>query len=130
MRLNEIYQTYKDRVDLYCVYVREAHPEDSLGGYRTSRNVDEGIVINQQTTIDERAEAAEVCMLHMNLDMPMLLDDMDDSIENAYVAWPDRLYTIDAEGNVTYRSEMGPQGFHPDDWEAAIKELLGVRAAA
>ena len=106
MRLNEIYQTYKDRVDLYCVYVREAHPEDSLGGYRTSRNVDEGIVINQQTTIDERAEAAEVCMLHMNLDMPMLLDDMDDSIENAYVAWPDRLYTIDAEGNVTYRSEM------------------------
>ena len=60
MRLNEIYRTYKDRIDFYCAYIKEAHPEDSDGGYRSEHNAKLGILIDQPTTIDQRAEAAEV----------------------------------------------------------------------
>ena len=130
MRLNEIYRTYKDRIDFYCAYIKEAHPEDSDGGYRSERNAKLGIVIDQPTTIDQRAEAAEVCVLALNLEMPMLLDDMTNQIEKAYRAWPDRLFVLDAEGRITYHSAQGPQGFYPEDWEAAIQSLIGAEEAA
>ncbi len=130
MRLNEIYNTYKDEIDFYCVYIKEAHPEDSVGGYRTERNAKDGIVFVQPTTIDERAEVAGVCVLRMNLEMPMLLDDMTDQVNEAYRAFPDRLFVIDTDGRVAHASELGPQGFDPDGWEAAIKTLISKRAAA
>lgn len=130
MRINEIYNTYKNDIDFYCIYVKEAHPEDGIGGFRTARNVDAGISFNQPTNIEERAEVAEVCMLRMELELPMLLDDMEDTIEQAYVAWPDRLFLIGTDGRVVWRSEMGPYGFNTNDWEQAMKDLLGSRQAA
>lgn len=130
MRINAIYDTYKSDIDFYCVYVKEAHPEDNIGGYQTKPNTDEGIIFNQHTNIEERAEVAQVCMMRMNLEMPMVLDDMDDTAEKAYVAYPDRLYLVGADGRVSYRSEVGPDGFILDDWENAIKALLARKIAA
>jgi hypothetical protein len=69
-------------------------------------------------------------MMRMNLEMPMVLDDMDDTAEKAYVAYPDRLYLMGADGRVAYRSEMGPVGFIVDDWENAINGLLVKKTAA
>ena len=82
------------------------------------------------TNIEERAEVAQVCMLRMNLEMPMVLDDMNDAAEKAYVAYPDRLYLVGSDGLVAYRSEVGPDGFILDDWENAIKSLLAEKIAA
>ena len=130
MRINAIYDTYKSDIEFYCVYVKEAHPEDNIGGYQTKPNTDEGIIFNQHTNIEERAEVAQVCMMRMNLEMPMVLDDMDDTAEKAYVAYPDRLYLVGADGRVAYRSEVGPVGFIVDDWENAIKALLARKIAA
>ena len=130
MRLNEIYRTYKDRIDFYCAYIKEAHPEDSDGGYRSERNANLGIVIDQPTNIDQRAEAAEVCVLALNLEIPMLLDDMTNQIEKAYRAWPDRLFALDTGGRIAYHSAQGPQGFYPEDWETAIQRLIGAEEAA
>ena len=126
MRLNEIYQTYKDRMDFYCVYIKEAHPEDNFGGYRSERNTTEGILINQQTEIEDRAEAAEVCVLRLNLEMPMVLDDMTDQVEEAYIAWPDRMFVMNEEGVIQYHSALGPHGFLPNEWEDAIKIQLNA----
>ena len=130
MRLNEIYQTYKDSVEFYCAYIKEAHPEDSEGGYRSESNAKLGIIIDQPTVIDERADAAEACVLALNLEMPMLLDDMTNQIEIAYRAWPDRLFVLDADGRVTYHSAQGPHGFYPEDWEEAIQQVISTKVAA
>ena len=54
----------------------------------------------------------------------MLLDDMTNQIEMAYRAWPDRMFVVDAEGRITYRSAQGPQGFYPEDWEAARQQVM------
>ena len=40
MRLNDIYEAHKDRVAFYCIYVREAHPDN---GWRVPDNLEAGI---------------------------------------------------------------------------------------
>ena len=55
---------------------------------------------------------------------------MTNQIEKAYRAWPDRLFVLDAEGRITYHSAQGPQGFYPEDWEAAIQNLIDAETAA
>ncbi len=50
---------------------------------------------------------------------------MDNSTDLAYSALPDRLYLIDKNGKIVYRSGPGPMGFKPDELEAAIAGYLG-----
>jgi hypothetical protein len=121
VRLNEIYQNYKDKIEFCCIYIREAHPDDSKGGYRTENNRSIRINFNQPNTIEERGEIAEVCILDLNLEMPMYLDGMDDDAEVKYAGWPERLYVIGPDRCIAYAGDMGPLGFYPDSWEEAIK---------
>jgi hypothetical protein len=85
-------------------------------------------MIEEPTTFDERRAAAKTCVGRLDLSpIPALVDDLDDAVGRAYEAWPDRLYVVDAEGNVAYRGGPGPFGFDPDAWEAAIKDELRAR---
>lgn len=106
----------------FCVYIKEAHPED---GWQVPMNVDDDVLFKQPTTMDERTQVAHACVLRLQLDMPTLLDRMDDAVDAAYAALPDRLYVIDANGVVSYRSGPGPFGFDSDEWERAIRTTLG-----
>ena len=128
MRLNGIYERHRDVVRFICVYIKEAHPDDGVGGYRYDYNVDRGIAIDKPKTEDERAAVARHCLLRLDLRMPMLLDDMTNQAEEKYVAWPDRLFVLDAAGLVTYHSALGPEGFDVDEWEAAIKASSGLES--
>ena len=83
-------------------------------------NVWEEIAIGQPETDDERAEIAGLCMLKLDIEMPMLLDGIANEVDLAYAAMPERLFVLDEAGIVTYRSEMGPFGFTPEAWRDAI----------
>jgi len=124
VRLNEIYQNYKDQVEFCCIYIREAHPDDSVGGYKTERNRSIGIKFDQPNTLKDRSEIAEVCVINLNLKMPMFLDGMDDDAEKKYAGWPERLYIIGNDRKIAYAGNMGPMGFDPDTWEQEIKKQL------
>ncbi len=117
MRLNEIHRQFKDRVRFYCVYIQEAH---AIEHWQVLGNIWEDIAVAQPDTADQRAEVAATCALRLGLEMPMLLDDMDNQVDLKYAAMPERLFVIDAAGIVAYRSEMGPFGFTPEDWRDAI----------
>ncbi len=89
------------------------------------KNIREDIVYKQPKTEAERAAVAAACMLRVNLRMPMLLDHMSNEVDEAYLAWPDRLFVVDREGILSWRSEQGPFGFDLKSWEQAIRaELL------
>ncbi len=45
--MNEIYETYKDRVDFYLVYIREAHPTD---GWQVQSNLDDHVAFLEPKT--------------------------------------------------------------------------------
>jgi type I thyroxine 5'-deiodinase len=65
----------------------------------------------------------------LGIKFPAVIDGIDNRTEVAYTGWPDRLYLIDRDGKVAYKSRPGPFGFKPDQLEAAIKKLNQVRAA-
>ncbi|MFT5440891.1 MAG: hypothetical protein ACI9MJ_002765 [Alphaproteobacteria bacterium] len=121
MRLNEIFETYKNDVQFQLIYVCEAHPSD---GWQTPQNLYEEVIFDAPTNADERAEIGNACQIGLDLKYPMLIDTIDDEVEKKYVASPIRLYVIDAEGIITFVCAEGPRGFDPDGWEAAIKEQL------
>ena len=56
--------------------------------------------------------------------MPLLVDGLDDRVGNLYSGMPDRLYLIDREGKVAYKSGRGPFGFFPGELEQSILQLL------
>jgi len=60
----------------------------------------------------------------LSIQIPPLIDDIHNSTEIAYTGWPDRLYVIDAQGRVAYKSKPGPYGFKPDEVAETLKPLL------
>jgi len=119
VRLNEICDTYKDQIEFFCIYIREAHATDE---WQTPQNLYEEVIYTTATSDDERAEVALACQIGLDLKMPMLLDSIDNDVEEKYVSSPIRLYVIDPEGKITYVGDQGPRGFDMDTWEDAIKE--------
>ena len=127
--MNEIYESYKGRVDFYLVYIREAHPSD---GWQVRSNIEASLEFLEPKTEDERAEMAGVCMLDLGFKMPMLLDNMENEVDDKYAALPERLYVLDKEGQVFFRGVMGSRGFNVDTWLEAVQAqaaLSGAQAA-
>jgi hypothetical protein len=118
VRLNEIYQTYKDKAAIYVVYIREAHPAD---GWQVQANLDEDIVHNEPVSMAERCELAGACHGYMNLEVPFLVDDMANQADEGFIAKPLRLFVLDEAGVVAYVGGMGPANYHLEDWAEAIK---------
>ncbi len=108
-------------MQFFVVYIQEAHPED---GWQLPINVAEEVVFAQPATAQEREHVAEACALHLDLSLPTLLDDMENSTDQAYAALPDRLYLVGMDGKIVYRSGPGPWGFRPDELAAAIAQHL------
>ena len=121
MRLNELYAKYKNQVRFHIVYIREAHPHD---GWRVPNNLIEDIIFNEPTTDAERTEVASACQIAMDLDMPMLVDGIDNDVDNKYVGLPMRLFLVDADGKVAYAGDKGPFGWDDEAFEEAIKQTI------
>jgi len=116
-------ERYRDRVEFLVVYIKEAHPED---GWVDVSNRRSGIRVVDPESDDERASVAQTCAVRMRLQIPVVLDRMDNRVASAYGGWPDRLYLIGRDGRVAFRGQDGPFGFRPAELEAAIaRELAG-----
>mgnify|MGYP003987326607 CR=1 FL=1 len=109
MRLNEIYEKYRGQVDFYCVYIQEAHPSN---GWQVRMNIDDDVLYEQPTEFEEREALASTCALRLNLDLPML---------------PERLYVLDHQGAVQFRTVVGSPGFDVDAWEQAVATIADAR---
>lgn len=121
MRLNEIADQYSDRMQFVCVYIKEAHPTD---GVRSVANDRDEILFTAPTNEDERAEIAGACMLRYNFTFPMLLDKIEDPTETDYRALPDRLFLLDSDGKIAWKSGPGPHYFRAEDWAAEIEKMV------
>ena len=117
----------KDNADFLMVYVREAHPTD---GWAMKSNDKVGVSVAQPTTFEERHAVAEQCAAKLNPSMPLLVDDINDTVGNAYSGMPARLYVIDTNGRVAYKSGRGPFGFKPEEMEQALLMLTLEEANA
>ena len=98
------------------VYILEAHASDS---WRLARNVS----VAMPRSFDERDHVASLCVRKLGIEMPAVVDNFDNAAETAYTGWPDRLYLVDREGRIAYKSGPGPFGFHPNELEDALKRV-------
>jgi Iodothyronine deiodinase len=106
-------------VEFLVVYITEAHPSDV---WQMESNIKDKVVFASPRDEDERASIAGTCMRKLGIEIPALLDEFGNSTEGAYTAWPDRLYLIDRNGRVAYKSKPGPFGFKPDGLKAAMQK--------
>lgn len=74
-------------------------------------------------TDDERYTVAGLCVKNLGIELPAIVDRVDNAVEQAYTAWPDRLYVIDRDGRVAHKSGPGPFGFKPAAVEETLKRL-------
>ena len=124
--MTEIYNNYRDRVAFLVVYVQEAHATD---GWQSDSNIADGVFFRQHQSFEEREEVAQTCSLDLPLPLPVLIEEMDNAIDEAYGAAPERLYLIGADGRVAYQGGAGPHFFDLNEWAEAIKECLAAKAA-
>jgi len=121
--LQQVYQAWKEQVEFVTVYVREAHPVDD-DRPATPTNSLAGILIRQPTTLDERCSVAKRCATALHLDMPLVVDGIDNRVAESYRAEPNRLYVVDRKGRIAYRGGPGPFGFNPSEMEQTLVLLL------
>jgi len=119
--LEELYDRHGDEVAFFIVYIREAHPED---GWVLADNRREEIALADPTSLEERADAADACVVRLRTRIPVLLDDVDDAVALAYGGWPDRLYLIGRDGRIAFQGGEGPFGFEPQELAEAIAAEL------
>lgn len=118
---------YGDQATFLAVYVREAHPID---GWRMASNDRAGVAAAQPRTIEERVELAKQCAGHLETKIPVVVDEINDIVGNAYSGMPDRLYVIDSQGRVAYKGGRGPFGYNPAEMEQTLAMLLLDESAA
>ena len=110
-----------EQVQVFIIYTREAHALDS--GRTNFRST-----VEQPITIEERRTVAQDFLTSMELEVPALLDDMDDTASKAYASLPDRLYLIGKDGKIAYAGARGPRGFQVDVLQKAMETEVQIMA--
>ena len=87
-------------------------------------NVKDGVLFSAAKSDADRNNTASACIRNLGIHIPALLDGIDNKTEAAYTGWPDRLYLIDTNGRVAYKSAAGPFGFAPRALEQSLIALL------
>jgi type I thyroxine 5'-deiodinase len=105
------------------VYIGEAHPSDA---WQVASNLRDRVIVDSPLNAAEREALASICVTRLAIELPALVDGFDDAVEKAYTGWPERLYLIDRDGRVAYKSRPGPYGFRLIELERALHALVGV----
>jgi len=87
-------------------------------------NIKDHVIFRNPVTSEERHEVASSCVRKLHIQIPALLDGIDNRVERQYTAWPDRLFVVDRNGALQYKSEPGPFGFDPKKLEQALRNTL------
>ena len=120
-RMKELIRSYEKQIRFLFVYVIEAHPAD---GWNTPSNRAENIMYRQPQSLSERAAIAHAWRDTFELQKPIVLDWPDNRINEAYSGSPERLYVLDSERVVRFKSEQGPyDDSHLDDWAKALANV-------
>lgn len=109
------------------VYILEAHASDA---WSIVNNTKIKLSIPTPRSLEERGLVASSCVRNLGIEMPAVIDNIDNTTEAAYTGWPDRLYLVDREGRIAFKSQTGPWGFRPAELEVKLKAITEGPGAA
>jgi len=120
-------------VKFLTIYIREAHPVDGwwlgggLSGLAIKRYAEKVATdVYEPKTIEERRAIAGQCETALQYGIRTYVDDMQDTVNQAYAAHPTRLYLIGVDGHVVYAGGIGPWGLKPDELKKSIQSILAT----
>src|SRR6266436_1721301 len=85
-------------------------------------NVKDDVCYAQPKNLEQRVAIANDFVKRFQFPLPFGIDDMSNRANDAYAAWPERLYILDENGRIAYRGGMGPFNYNPTElrqWLAA-----------
>ena len=103
--VEKLYRRYKDRATFsWSTSAKPTRP--TAGGWRATTASASRLA--QPRTYDERVRVAQTCGDRLGLGFPLLVDTIDDTVGTRYSGMPGRLYLIDRDGKVAYKSGRAP----------------------
>jgi thiol-disulfide isomerase/thioredoxin len=103
--MNELHRHYGDRVRFVDVLVRQAHPGECRGAYRS---------------YEEKLEDARAYAEEERIAWPVVVDDLDGTVQRAYGGLAAAVFLLDSEGKMAFYGIWG----QAPALRAAIDELL------
>lgn len=123
---NELFSKYGDSVNFIIVYTIEAHPIGTASPYSDkewplnySTDAD-GNPISQPLTYDERLDLAKKTIEEQGIDVPILIDEMDNPIWCTYGQAPNIAYLIRTDGRIILKQEW----YDPEKMEEFIRAYI------
>jgi len=83
-----MYDELKDHIQILLVYIREAHARDDWPLGRI-------VSVDQPKTLQERLNVVQNFIQTNNFQIPILIDDINDSFCKTLCAWPERYFIIE-----------------------------------
>jgi hypothetical protein len=77
----------------------------------------------QPKSIEARVAIANDFTQRYKFTVPFGIDEMSNAANDAYAAWPERLYVIDENGHISYKGGNGPFKYDPKE----VREWLAKR---
>jgi type I thyroxine 5'-deiodinase len=102
------------------VYITEAHPSDV---WQMQSNIKDKVIFATPKNEQEREYIAGACVRQLGIKIPAVLDEFGNRTERDYTGWPDRIYLIDGQGHIAWKTQPGPFGFKPDLLAAALRKV-------
>jgi len=90
----------------------------------TPSNLKDKVVFASPKDFGQRTRAAASCVRKLGIKFPAVMDGFDNQAESAYPGWPERIYLVDQNNRVAYKSKPRPFRFKPDDFEEALKKKI------
>jgi Iodothyronine deiodinase len=116
-----MYRQFRAQAAFFFVYIAEAHTTD---GWQLQSNLDDDVLLPNHITVAERFTAAREGVARLGLTLPVLVDDMDDAVSEAFAAWPERIYVVGSDARIVFAGGPGPFEFDPDAAAVALAALI------
>lgn len=120
----QIFNDYKDHADFLTIYIREAHPTDEWVMKSNAKEKD-NVCYAQPKTLADRVAIANDFTKRFKYPVPFGIDEMSNAANDAYAAWPERLYIIDENGKIAYKGGNGPFKYNPKEVRAWLAARYG-----
>ena len=103
----QLYNDYKEYVDFLTIYIREAHPIDEWQMKSNEKGKDD-VCYTQPKSIEQRVAIANDFTKRYKFPVPFGIDEMTNGANDAYAAWPERLYIVGGTGGSRIKAGTAP----------------------
>jgi len=121
----DFYDKYSSRVDIYLLYILEAHfvEKDENGDFIGGWPIGYQYNYEQHKTIEDRKNMVKILLETFHPTIPIIMDTIDNNFQNIYKCWPDRAFMF-ANNKIKYISRINDDGSRNCYWTKEIAELL------